>query len=182
MKTCLGSGRDEISSCMLKASLPVISSSLCHIFNFSILSSFLPDYWNTARVSPILKEGTKSDGNNNYRPIPVLPVIPRLFEKFVYNQLHDYLDANMLLSSRQSGFRSLHSVVTCLQKCTDDWHINMDNCHYIAVAFIDLKKTFDTMDHSILWKKMSKYGSKGNEMEWFRSYLQPFLYYSIRVP
>lgn len=119
MKTSLGNGHDEVSSYILKASLPVLSSSLRHIFNFSILSGSFPDYWKTVKVSPIFKGGVKSD-RSNYRPISVLPVITRQFEKFVFNQFYDYLDANKLLSSRQSGFRSLHSVATCLLKCTDD--------------------------------------------------------------
>ena len=44
IKASLGSGHDEISSYILKASLPVISSSLCHIFNYSLLSGYFPEY------------------------------------------------------------------------------------------------------------------------------------------
>ena len=56
MKTSLNSGHDEISSYIPKPSLPVISSSLCYIFNYSLLSGSFLDYWTTARVSPIFKE------------------------------------------------------------------------------------------------------------------------------
>ena len=121
--------------------------------------------------SPIFKEGDKADCSS-YRSISILPVVSRIFEKLIYNQLYDYLDPNKLLSSRQSGFRSLHPVVTCILKSTDKWYISMNNSHYTAVAFIDLKKAFVTVDHSILLKKMGKYRIRGTEMSWFHSYLK----------
>ena len=71
----------------------------------------------------------------------------------IYNQLYDYLDRNKLLFSKQSGFRSLHSVVTCLLKCTNDWYLDMDKGQYTAMIFVDLKKAFDTVNNEILPKK-----------------------------
>ena len=78
------------------------------------------------------------------------PFVSRVFEKLIYNQLYDYLDRNKLLFSKQSGFRSLHSVVTCLLKCTNDWYLDMDKGQYTAMIFVDLKKAFDTVNHEIL--------------------------------
>ena len=80
----------------------------------------------------------------------MLPFVSRVFEKLIYNQLYDYLDGNKLLFSKQSGFRSLHSVATCLLKCTSDWYLNMDKGQYTAMIFVDLKKAFDTLNHEIL--------------------------------
>ena len=97
-------------------------------------------------MAPIFKSGQSND-RSNYRPISVLPFLSRVFEKLIYNQLYDYLDKNRLLFSKQSGFRSLHSVVTCLLNCTNDWYINMEKGQYTAMVFIDLKKAFDTVDH-----------------------------------
>ena len=64
-----------------------------------------------AKVSPIHKTGERNDANN-HRPISVLPTMPRIFEKLIYEQLYDYLSKNDILDSRQSGFRSLHSTGT----------------------------------------------------------------------
>ena len=72
---------------------------------------------------------------------------------------------------QQSGIRSLHFVVLCLLKCTNDCHVNIDKGKFTAMILIDLKKAFDTVDHGILLEKMKFYGISGIEHDWFRSYL-----------
>ena len=97
--------------------------------------------------------------------------ILRQFEKLIYNQLYDYLDGNKLLFSKQSGFRPLHSVATCLLKCTSDWYLNMDKGQFTAMIFVDLKKAFDTVNHEILLKRLKEYVVIGSENALFASYL-----------
>ena len=86
MKTSFGFGTDSIGSYFLKIAFPVIASSLCKIFNFSIETGVFLDTWKEARVAPVFKGGNASDWLN-YRPISVLPVISRLLEKLIYDQL-----------------------------------------------------------------------------------------------
>ena len=82
---------EALPSYFLKLALPFISGSLAHLFNIAIETSTFPDSWKIARVTPIFKEGEKCE-RSNYRPISVLPVIARLFEKLVFDQLYQYLD------------------------------------------------------------------------------------------
>ena len=96
----------------------------------------------------------------------------RVFEKLVFNQLYEYLDKSKFIHYKQSGFRSLHSAVTCLLKSTDSWYANMDKGRFTATIFIDLKKAFDTVDHDILLQKIEKYGVIDLEHIWFSSYLK----------
>ena len=117
-----------------------------------------------------LKDSNIED-RSNYRPISVLPVISRLFEKIIFDQMYKYFFANKLFFSDQSGFRALHSVLTCLLKCTNDWYMNFDKGLYTGVIFIDLKKAFDTVDHDILIAKLCHYGVAGKELDWFKSYM-----------
>ena len=135
-KKSLGFGTDGIANHFLKIALPVIGESLCNIFNLSIATGVFPDCWKIARVNQISR--------SNYRTISVLPFLSRVFKKLVFNQLYEYLDKNKLIYYKQSGFRSLHSAVTCLLKSTNDWYVNMDKGRFTATVFIDLKR------HSIL--------------------------------
>ena len=78
---------------------------------------------------------------------------------------------NCLLNSGQSGFRTLHSTLTALLETNDNWCVNIDKGLLNGVIFIDLKKAFDTIDHQMILKRLTKYGVDQDTLKWFRSYL-----------
>ena len=98
----------------------LISVSLCDLLNKSLVSDIFPDDWKCARVTPLFKEGEPSD-LNNYRPILVISVIAKVFERIVYDQSYNFLTNEDIISNHQSGFRSLHSIITALPEATDNW-------------------------------------------------------------
>ena len=170
LKTSRSFGDDVISSYFLNLAMPFIEDSLVYIFNTSLEKSQFSDPWKISRVSPIFKDGEKTE-KSNYRPISVLPVVSRLFEKLVFRQLYQYLNDNCFINSNQSGFRELHSTVTCLLKNTDDWYNGLDTGNLAGMVFVDLKKAFDTVDHQILCRNLESYGVLHRELAWFGSYL-----------
>ena len=87
--TQLGTG-DTVNTDPIEAS-PIVTRSLTFIINQSITTGIFPNAWKRARVSPIFKEGRRTDPNN-YRPISVLPVVSKLIERVVFNQLYEYLN------------------------------------------------------------------------------------------
>ena len=170
VKTTKSFGVDNISSYFLKLALPYLVNSLNFLFNTSFETSQFPDSWKVARITPIFKDGNRTD-KSNYRSISVLPVISKLFEKLVFNQLYQYMKENGLFTSCQSGFLRLHSTLSCLLKMSDDWYNGFDLGKLVGLVFIDLKKAFDTVDHDILCEKVGHYGIQQRELSWFRSYL-----------
>ena len=82
----------------------------------------------------MFKQGERSD-LNNYRPISVISVIAKVFERIVYDQLYSFLAKEDVISKQQSGFRSLHSTVTALLEATDSWAFNIDCGNVNVVVF-----------------------------------------------
>ena len=155
---------------LLKEAAPVISWPLATIFNYSLSSGEIPDEWKIAKVCPVYKDGPVID-TSNYRPISLLSICLKTFEKIVHEQLYNHLTINNLLSVYQSGFRPSHSTVTALIDVTD---YILDNAHqglYTGVVFLDLKKAFDTIDPHLLLDKLSNIGLRENEHLWFKNYL-----------
>ena len=141
------------------------------IFNASLKQGIFPNVWKLAKITPIYKSGARNE-ENNHRPISVLSVFSKLFEKVVHDQLWDFLLSTRKLTMSQFAHRKLHSTITSLISVSDYWYENIDKNNVNFALFLDLKKAFDTVDHEILIRKMQVYGIKDIEVEWFRSYLK----------
>ena len=88
-------GLDEIYSRLLRECPDLISESLTPIFNRSINTGIFPDEWKYAKVIPIHKHG-KRNCTDNYRPISIIPVVAKVFERIIYNQLSLFFSENSL--------------------------------------------------------------------------------------
>jgi retron-type reverse transcriptase len=103
----------------------------------------------------------------------LLPIISKIFERSVFNQLYEFLNANNLLSKYQFGFRPKYSTMAALIQMCDAWYENMDNVELNGVVFIDIRKAFDSINHNILLRKMKEeqFGISNIELKLFESYL-----------
>ena len=164
------SGLDNFNVELLKLSAPIICDSLAYICNLSLYTSIFPSDWKLAKVTPIYKEGDKSDVSN-YRPISVLCIISKILERAVHDQLYSYLSKQGILHPSQSGFRSNHSTTTTLLDTSDYILKNMNDRKLTGAIFLDLKKAFDTINHSLLINKLKQCGISGSCLKWFISYL-----------
>ena len=108
-----------------KEAATVIAGPLTYIFNLLLEQTTVPIEWKRARITPIYKEGDTSDPSN-YRPIAILPVCMKMFERAVHDQLYSHMTNNALFSMNQSGFRPKHSTATTLINVTDYILWNMD--------------------------------------------------------
>ena len=106
-----------------------------------------------AHVKPLHKRGDKS--SSNYRPISLLLILSKTLEHVVSKQLAQHLTDNHLLYPLQSGFRIRHSTATAMLHCTNDWYAALDHNFLVGVFFLDVPKAFDTINHSLLVRKLS---------------------------
>ena len=142
-------GLDKISARLLCECADLISNSLCLIFNCSNYTCVFPDEWKCSKVIPLFKNGSHSE-LINYRPISIIPVVAKVFERIVHDHVLASINNHNLISNCQSGFRGLHSTATALLEATDNWAYNIDSGCVNAVVFLVLKKAFDMVDHDIL--------------------------------
>ena len=164
-------GIDGISAKFLKLAYIPLSGPITHIINCSLRLSVVPMEWKRARVSPLFKSGDRSE-MTNYKPISVLPVMGKILERIVHDQLYRYLDENNLLHPAQSGFRPGHSTVSSTVIFLNSIYSVFDKNMITGSVFLDLKKAFDTVDHTLLCHKLIKYGVVGRSNAWFRNYLE----------
>ena len=155
---------------LLKSVRYILSPLLAALMNKSISTGIYPHLLKHAKVIPVYKTGDETDPCN-YRPISLLSVFNRLFEKLMYKRLRSYCEKNGIFFSSQSGFRdncsTQHAILDILNKIQSKIDAKLFSCG----IFIDLKKAFDTVDHSILLHKLNHYGVRGIINSWFSSFL-----------
>ena len=108
---------------------------------------------------------------SNYRPISLLSVFNRIFEKMMSNRLKSFFETHNLIFESQYGFREKRSTQHAIIDIVNQIQIKMDQKMYSCGIFIDLHKAFDTVNHSILLRKLEHYGIRGIINDWFHSYL-----------
>ena len=169
-KTGTSSGFDDIKPHIVKTICNHIKKPLSHIINLSISSGIVPDELKVARVVPIHKSDDATLCNN-YRPISVLPVFSKMFEKIIHKRLYDFLERHNLLHNCQIGFRKKLSSYMALLNTYDKIAADLDKGLHTMGIFLDLSKAFDTINHDILLAKLHHYGVRGSAFEWFKIYL-----------
>ena len=105
----------------------VIATSICHIFNLSLLESVCLQAWREAKVIPLPKNSKSPLNSSNSRPSSLLPTLSKLLEKNVFDQIKCYFPANKLTTEFIHACREGHSTSTALTQMTDDWLREIDD-------------------------------------------------------
>ncbi|CAB4018309.1 Hypothetical predicted protein [Paramuricea clavata] len=148
-------GPDGISPRLPKETAHQIAPSLSALFNRSLDSGSLPEEWKLANI-PVFKKGDKSFVEN-YRPISLLCVVSKVFERCVLNKLRDHL--LQLLNSSQHGFTPGRSCTTQLVEVLNYIGSLLDSGKQTDVIFMDMSKAFDKVSHTALVNKLANYVS-----------------------
>ena len=155
---------------ILSGAKHIISGPLSNIFNISVQEGVFPSNLKQAKVIPVYKSDDETE-LGNYRPISLLSIFNRIFEKLMYRQLKNFLVKRDILFKSQYGFREKHSTQHAVIDIVNIIQNNMDLKLFTCGIFLDLKKAFDTFNHSILLKKLNHYGIRGIINDWFSSHL-----------
>ena len=159
-----------IPAIVLKFISRIVSPIIMCIVNRSIENGIFPDSLKIAKVVPIFKHGNKYV-ISNYRPISLLPLLSKIFEKIAHRQLVNYLDSKNVIFDHQYGFRANKSTDNAIIDLMQYIYEGLDNDFYVFSIFLDFKKAFDSVDHDVLLSKLYHYGVRGVAHDWFHSYL-----------
>lgn len=164
------SGCDGISPRFLRECVEELLPVLVCIFNKMVSTSVYPDTLKMQKVVPIPKEANVTCVTK-YRPIAILSLIDKIFEKILYDRIRTYIVENNILYNCQFGFRkgcstqeAVLNVLKSICKGLDDGFCG------VAGIFLDFTKAFDLVDHNILLQKLFYYGIRGSELDLLRNY------------
>ena len=133
-------GIDQISGKFLKDGVRILAKPISELCNLSMTLGSFPDACNIAKVKPLFKKGSKTDPSD-YRPISLLPLLSKVFERVVLNQIGEFLSLNKLLYDYQSGFRKNHSTDTCLFFLNGKILKGFDDGLVTGMILIDIQKS-----------------------------------------
>ena len=159
-----------LSMFIIKQICDTIVKPLNIICNLSFTTGVFPNKMKTAKVLPLFKANDVHEVSN-YRPVSILTQFSKILEKLFEKRLRNYVDKNNLLFDGQYGFRVNRSTGLALNELVDTIINALDNNKYCVGVFIDLKKAFDTVDHTLLINKLKYYGVRGITSKFLESYL-----------
>ena len=163
-------GLDRISARLLKCASRTITPSITKLLNLSVATNEFPNIWICSKVTALFKARNRTTPSD-YRPIYILPTLSKILERAVHYQFYQYPNQHNLLNEKQFGFRPKHSTVNAVSSFADEILFNMERGKLCGAVFLDISKAFDTVDHTILLRKLSSFGVTSDTAKWFESYL-----------
>ena len=165
------SGPDFIPVVVLKNCEPELSYILVELFNKCIKESCFPDCWKVSSVIPVSKNVGERSTAKNYRPVSLLSVVSKVFEKLINNRIVHHLEKRVLFSDFQYGFRSSRSTVDLLAVVSDRIARSFNRSGATGAVALDISKGFDRVWHAGLLHKLKSYGISGQIFGLISSFL-----------
>ena len=163
-------GYDGITVRMIKICGESICKPLELIFRTCIDEGIFPNQWKKANGVPIHKKNEKNLVKY-YRPMSLLPIFSKIFERLIFDSIAVHLSNNNLLSPHQSGFRTGDSCTNQLIYITHKILSSLESSHELRGVFLDMSKAFDKVWHKGLIFKLKRIGVSGKALLLLESFL-----------
>ena len=170
MKLSKGCGPTSIPTKLLKDLHLIFSPVIAILINKSFTDGTFPELLKVANITPIYKKKERNKFGN-YRPISLLSNISKIYERAFHTRLYEFFETSDLLYRFQFGFRKKHSTDHTLLNIMENIKNKMDTKTFSCGIFVDLEKAFDTVNHTILLKKLEYYGITASAKFWLTDYL-----------
>ena len=166
-------GYDNIPVYFIRSVAEILAYPLSILVNHSFELDYFPNCLKTAKIIPLYKSGDKFF-RTNYRPISILTCFSKILEKLIYrySRLTNFIDKHSVISSTQYKFRKHHSTSHAIADVVTLTCDNINKNEFTGLVFLDLKKAFDTVSHSILLGKLNHYGIRGQAHNLLSSYIE----------
>lgn len=164
---------DPIPTWLLKKCSEFLIPTITKIINLSFTTGIFPDQLKHSVIKPLLKKPSMDkESLSNYRPVSNLSFISKLAERLAKNQLTEHLSSHSLFNSHQSAYTKAHSTETVLLSLHDHLVQAMSHQNITGLCLLDLSAAFDTIDHTILLKRLTDwFGLSNSVLSWISSYL-----------
>jgi hypothetical protein len=129
--------------------------AITQIFNSVLRIGYFPGQWKVSQIIAILKPGKPAEELTSYRPIHLLPIFLKLFEKLLLRRIHPILQEKRIIPDHQFCFRQKHATTEQAHRITDVINTAMESNEYCTAAFLDISQAFDKVCHKGLQNKNS---------------------------
>lgn len=153
-------GFDLITVEVLKELPSVAITKLMNIINTAFRLKYVPAYWKVAEVLMIHKPGKPQNEVNSYRPISLLPILSKVFEKILFIRMKPVIDEKNLIPNHQFGFRPQHSTIEQVHRICHTIEESFENNEVCTAVFLDVSKAFDKVWHEGLLFKIKRHFPK----------------------
>ena len=162
------SSSGEISPAIIKLTKKEILIPITKCINKCILIISFPDELKVGDVRPVAK---KEDPNNkaNYRPITLLPIISKIFERVLFEQIEKF--SQNILSPKLCGFRKDHSTQHALLNLLKNWQKTLDKSGVIGTVLMDLSRAYNCLPYDLLIAKLFAYGFEDSPTSLISDYI-----------
>ena len=163
-------GEDKIPPKLISLATNELTNTLTMAINCSIRNSRFPNDAKKAAVCPLDKGEPDRTVERNFRPVSVLNIFSKIYEKVLKQQLTQHLDKT--LSVFIAAYRQKYGTQHVLIRLIEDWRSKLDNDYLVGAILMDLSKAFDCIPHDLLIAKLHAYGFDEDALVLIYSYLK----------